>query len=181
MPDVSVIRLIGQGLGFLGTIAVVIGMQQKKYDRIVLCKVINELLAAVHYIFLGGYTGMVINFASCMTNGVYWYRNKKGKSNLVFQILFGAMFVCLGFLSWQGWISIFVIVAKMISSTALGISSPRVIRVMNLCSQSCWLAYNIALLSIPGIAGDTLIIVSVIVAIARLDMPRRKDKGGLDA
>ena len=66
----------------IGVIAVVIGMQQKSYDRIVLCKILNSFFGGVHYIFLGGYTGMVINLASIFTSGVYWYRNKKNKNNL---------------------------------------------------------------------------------------------------
>ena len=80
--------LIGQIIGSIGMIIVVIGMQQKKYDRIVLCKMLNSFFGGIHYIFLGGYTGMVINLASILTNGVYWYRNKHNKSNLVFQIIF---------------------------------------------------------------------------------------------
>ena len=32
-------ELAAQIIGFLGTITIIIGMQQKKYDRIVLCKI----------------------------------------------------------------------------------------------------------------------------------------------
>ena len=123
---------IAQIIGLMGTVAVIIGMQQKQYGRIVLCKITNEFFGAVHYIFLGGYTGMLINFASCLTNGVYWYRNKQGKSVRVFQILFATLFVALGLLSWQGPVSLFVVAAKLISSVALSINKPRVIRILNL-------------------------------------------------
>ena len=78
-----------QGIGFFGTILVAIGMQQKKYDRIVACKISNEIISGFQYLLLGGYTGMTVNFASCFANGVYWWRIKKGKSTLPFQILFG--------------------------------------------------------------------------------------------
>ena len=170
-------RIIAQAIGFLGTIVIVIGMQQKKYDRIVLCKISNELIASVHYLLLGGYTGMCINFASCFTNGVYWYRNKKGKSTLVFQIMFGVMFVGLGLLSWHGPISIFVILAKIISSVALGINNPRVIRILNLISNPCWLVYNIYMASIAGMISDSLVIASVLIAVIRLDILKKEKKG----
>jgi hypothetical protein len=86
-------KLLSQIIGFMGTAFIVFGMQQKKYDRIVLCKISNSFLSSVHYLLLGGYTGMCINLASCFTNAVYWYRNKKGKSNTVFQIIFAIAFV----------------------------------------------------------------------------------------
>ena len=145
-----------------------------KRHRNVLCKISNEFIAAIHYFLLGGYTGMCINFASCFTNGVYWYRNKKGKSTLIFQILFGAMFVCLGLLSWHGPISIFVILAKIVSSVSLGINKPRVIRILNLISNPCWLVYNIYMGSIAGIISDTLVIASVLIAVIRLDIIKRE-------
>ena len=93
MPEFHNAYVVAQLIGALGTIAVVVGMQQKKYNRIVFCKIFNEFIATIHYFLIGGYTGMVINLASCLTNGVYWYRITKGKSTLIFQILFGALFL----------------------------------------------------------------------------------------
>ncbi len=174
-------ELIGQIIGFIGTIFVIIGMQQKKYDRIVLCKITNELIAVVHYLLIGAYTGMMINFASSITNGVYWYRNKKGKSTTVFQILFGGMFVVLGILSWQGPISIFAVMAKLVSSVSLGIHNPRVIRILNLISNPCWLVYNSYMGTISGIISDCLVITSVVIAVIRLDICKQSTKENSDS
>lgn len=166
-----------QIIGFIGTVFVVVGMQMKKYKQLVICKIANEFFAAVHYFLLGGYTGMIINFASCFTNGFYYFRIKKGKSTLVFQILFGAMFVTLGIFSWHGPISIFVVAAKLISSVALGINSPRAIRILNLISNPCWLCYNIYMMSFAGMLTDSLVILSVAIAVIRLDiLPSFKKK-----
>ena len=168
--------LIAQIIGSFGMIAVVIGMQQKQYDRIALCKTLNSFFGGIHYIFLGGYTGMVINFASVFTNGVYWYRNKRNKNNLPFQILFGICFVVLALLSWDGPISLFVVAAKMFSSVALGIKNTRIIRILNAISSPCWLVYNAYMGSLPGIVGETLITLSVLTAIVRLDILKKEQK-----
>ena len=169
------IRLLAQILGFVGTIIVVIGMQQKKYKSIVFCKIGNEFFAAIHYLLLGGYTGMLANFASCVTNGVYYFRIKNGKSTLPFQIIFGIMFVIIGLLSWHGAISIFVVLAKLTSSVSLGIKHPRTIRILNLISNPCWLVYNIYIGSIAGMTTDSLVILSVLIAVIRLDLfPKAK-------
>lgn len=162
-----------QGIGFLGTLLVAIGMQQKQYHRIVACKISNELISGFQYLLLGGYTGMVVNFASCISNGVYWLRIRKGKSTLPFQIVFGIMFVVIGSLSWHGWVSIFVILAKLISSIALGINNTRVIRILNLISTPCWLMYNIYMFNIAGMCSDLIMLTSVISAIIRIDVLKK--------
>ena len=176
MPDSAKIQIIAQAIGFLGTIIVVIGMQQKKYKHIVACKIGNEFFSAIQYLLLGGYTGMLANLASCLTNGCYYFRIKKGKSTLPFQIAFACMFVAIGALSWHGPISIFVVAAKLISSVSLGINKPRIIRILNLISNPCWLIYNIYMGSIPGIISDILVISSVFIAVVRLDILKKQDK-----
>ncbi len=171
-------QLIAQIIGFVALIVIVIGMQQKQYGRIVFCKIANAFLSVIHYLFLGAWTGAIINLASCFANGVYWYKNVKNKSVLPFQIIFGVMFVALGLLSWHGWISIFVIMAKLVSSIALSIKNPRIIRILNLISNPCWLVYNLYMQSISAVLTDTLVITSVIIAIIRHDIiaPRREKK-----
>lgn len=161
-----------QGFGFIGTLLVAIGMQQKQYDRIVACKIANEVIAGTQYLLMGGYTGMAVNYAACFSNAVYWWRIRKGKSTLPFQILFGIMFVVIGLLSWHSWISIFVVFAKLISSVALGINNPKVIRFLNLISTPCWLMYNIFMFNIAGMCSDLLMLSSLIIAVIRLDLKK---------
>ena len=171
--DFTNIQIIAQAIGFLGTIIIIIGMQQKKYKNIVICKIGNEFLSSIHYLLLGGYTGMLANLASCLTNSCYYFRIKKGKSTLPFQIVFASMFVVIGALSWHGLISIFVVLAKLISSVALGIKNPRTIRILNLISNPCWLVYNIYMGSIAGIIADSLVTISVLIAVIRLDICKK--------
>lgn len=163
-----------QAIGFAGTILIAIGMQQKTYNRIMFCKIANEFFGGIQYLLLGGYTGMILNLTSCLTNGVYWYRIKNKKSTLVFQIIFGIMFVVLGSVSWHGYVSILAISAKVISTISLGISNTRVIRIMNLISTPCWLFYNIFVGSIAGVVSDLIVLSSVIIAVIRIDIIKKE-------
>lgn len=176
MGGATVVYIISQVICFIGTFAILIGMQQRKYDRVVMCKITNEFTAAVHYLLLGGYTGMAINLASILANSVYWYRIKHNKSNRIFQIIFGIGFAAVGVLSWQGFISIFIIVSKCLSSASLGIKNTRIIRLINLITNPCWLIYNIYMGSIVGIVTDTLVTASVVIAVIRLDILRIGEK-----
>ena len=73
-------------------------------------------------------------------------------------------------------IAIFVILAKLFSSMALGIHNPRVIRILNLISNPCWLIYNIYVFSIAGIVSEILVISSVVIAVIRLDILGKSQK-----
>ena len=176
MPDSPILYWIAQLLGFIGTIVIVIGMQQKKYKNIAICKISNQFLAAMHYFLLGGYTGMVTNLVSCITNGCYYFRIKKGKSTLPFVIVFSILFVALGFLSWQGPISIFVILAKLFSTISLGVKEPKMVRLINLLYNPFWLIYDFYVGSIVGCMTDIMIILSTAIAIIRLDLFPQKYK-----
>ena len=93
-----------------------------------------------------------------------------------FQIIFGIGFVVLGLLSWHGPISLFVVVAKLLSSVALGIKNTRTIRILNAISSPCWLVYNAYMGSITGIVGEAMISLSVLSAIVRLDILKKEEK-----
>ena len=175
MPDTA-IYLIAQALAFLGTITIVIGMQQKKYKHIAMCKIGNEFLSGIHYLLLGGYTGMVANLISCITNGVYYFRIKKGKSTLPFQIAFTILFVIIGILSWHGPISICVILAKVFSSLSLSVKNPKWVRLINLLYNPFWLIYDAYVGSIVGVITDLMIIGSTAIAIVRLDIKKGSDR-----
>lgn len=176
MPDSTKLQLFAQILGFIGTIIIVIGMQQKKYKNIAICKISNEFFAAMHYLLLGGYTGMVANLVSCLTNGCYYFRIKKGKSTWPFAIAFSLLFVVIGFLSWHGPISIFVILAKLFSSICLCVKEPKTVRLINLIYNPFWLIYDLYVGSLAGTITDILVISSTAIAIIRLDLfPKKKD------
>ncbi|MBQ2704129.1 MAG: YgjV family protein [Clostridia bacterium] len=84
------------------------------------------------------------------------------------------MFVVLGALSWHGPISAFVIVAKLITTVALGIDNPRIIRLLNFISLPCYLTYNIFMGSLSGMLSDSLAMASVVVGIVRLDILKQE-------
>ncbi len=169
------IEIVAQTIGLVGALFMVVCMQQKKYDRIMLCKILNELFFAIHYILLGAYTGVCVNFTACVAIGAYWHNNKKGKSSIVLQIVFSVVFALLGALSWQGYVSAFIIVAKIISTVAFGINNPRAIRILNFICLPLFLTYNICMGSISGMLSDSLSIISVVIGIVRFDILNKKE------
>ena len=176
-------ELFGQLIGFLGTAMVAIGMQCRSYNKVVFVRTSNALISALHYLLIGGYTGMAVNLASVGSNVIYWDRIRRKKSTLIYQILFGCLFVALGFLSWHGPISLLVVAAKLISSVSMGINNTKVIRILTLINTPCWLVYDAFVFSISGMCSDVIIISSVLAAVIRIDIigarreKRQKEEG----
>ena len=109
-----------QCFGFLGTACVVIGMQCKTYNKVLFAKCSNSCFAGLQYLMFGKFPAMTVSFVACGANIVYYYLNKKGKRVYPFQIAFGVMFVIIVALQWQDWTSVFVLVAKVLSTVSLG-------------------------------------------------------------
>ena len=159
-----------QCFGFFGTACVLLGMQCKSYNKLLFTKFSNSLISGSQYLMLGRFTGAATNLTACGTNIVYWLLVRKGKSTLPYQIAFGGLFIVIVLFSWDGWISIFVLLAKVISTVSLGINNTKAIRILNLFSTPCWLMYNLFVGSIAGICSDVLMITSITTALIRIDI-----------
>lgn len=163
-------ELFVQGVGFLGMALSLYSIQHRSYKRVVLFRILNELIFGFQSLLLGAYTGAAANFAACLTNSVYMLRIRKGKSTLPFQICFCILFILIGILTWHGPVSILVMIAKVLSTVSFGINNTRIIRRINLIITPIWLVYDIAVFSLAGILSDLLYFISVISAVIRRDI-----------
>ncbi len=165
--------IIAQAIGFVGMGVSLLPFQFKEYNKLVVLRMLSEFIFGVQFLLLGAYTGMATNFAAIITNFVYRYRINRGKSTLVFQILFSLLFIGLGIATWQGAVSLLVIAAKLLSTVALGINNTKTIRGLNLIIQPLWLLYDIAVFSIGGMIADSLAIIALIAAVIRIDIMKK--------
>ena len=163
-------NLVVQIIGFVGMAISLVAIQCKSYNRLTLLRVCSQFTFGVQYLLAGAWTGMATNFAAVCTNSVYRYRIKRKKGTLPFQIVFAFLYIALGILSWHGRICLLIIIASVLSTVAMGIKQTRVIRIFNLCSYPMWLIYNIHAGLIGAIATDCVTIISLLLAILRIDI-----------
>ena len=161
--------IVVQFIGFIGVGISILSFQCKSYQKLIWMRVFSELAFAIQYFLLGAYTGMATNLVSCVTNSVYRERVKRGKSTLWFQVSFGILFVLTGILTWQGPRTLLVIGAKVLSTVANGLGDGKKIRNLTLIVMLLWIVYDSLVFSIAGICSDVLTIISVLLAMLRLD------------
>ena len=170
-------EIVIQALGFLGIAASIITFQCKKHDKILLFKTVNELLFAIQYILLGAYTGTAMNIIGSIRNIISAKLVKKGKRTTAICIFFSVLFLVFTALTWDGYKSLLVVVAKVLSTVAYGNKNPKVVRRIILFTSLCWFAYSIFIGSYSGAINEFLTICSIIVGIIRIEIiPKRKSK-----
>ena len=166
--------LLIQGIGFVGILSTFLAYQCRGYGPIIALRTLNEFVFTVQYVFLGAYTGAAVGVFGCARNLLFLYCTKKGKSTRPWQAVFCFLFTAASLLTWTGLESVLTIIAKLASTLSYGSSNPRVIRMVTLCSSTCWLIYNAYVLSAAGVVAEVITLASVIIGILRFDLAHKK-------
>lgn len=166
-------EIIIQLIGFVGLSFAVIAFQCKKHKNVMIFRTLNEVFFAVQYFCLASYTGVVMNLIGSARNIVFARQVAKGKPTLIWQIIFSLMFVAIGILTTNGFVSIMVILAKVVTTVAYSMKNTKYIRLLTLPTSICWLIYNIVCSSFAGVLCEAFTILSIVTAIIRLDILKR--------
>lgn len=166
--------ILAQVLGYIGLACSVAAFQCKKHSRVMVLKTSNEIFFAMQYFLLGTYTGMAMNLVSSARNLTFAHLIKKGKSTLPFQILFCLFFIAAGIATWQNWISLMVILAKILTTVVYGVKNTKIIRFATIPTSIFWLVYNYSCHSSAGMLCEIFALISIFSAIIRIDIIGRK-------
>ena len=167
-----------QFIGIVGIIAGLSAFQCNKHSHALALKMTEEGSFGIQYLLLGGYTGAVLNLVGIFRNLIFTYLGKKDKQNELkyARIILSIVFAVLGLLSWEGYISILIIFAKVLSTLAYGTTNMKKMRMMLSVTCVCWICYNTYVGSIAGVISDSCNFVSVMIGIIRYDIMKKEEK-----
>ena len=152
----------------LGGVAVVLGFAsfiQKRKQTILVLQMSTALVFTAHYILLGAYSAVPLNFLSVFSCLCYYFLDKKGKRVLWVPLAFAVVNVLLGALAWEGWHSLLVIVGVAVSTIGLALPTPQQTRYAVLVKSPLCLAYNALVFSVGGVIYECAILTSAILGI----------------
>lgn len=159
-----------QGIGGFGIIATVIAFQCKKHYWILFWRSISALIFVLQYFLLGAYTGVAMDFIGVGRNFIFAELVRREKKTWGWILAFTAVFLIAGAATWQGWISIFIIAAKLISNAGYGNKNTLILRLMSLLTSVFWLIYNCYVFTLAGILCEAFAIGSILVALWRFNL-----------
>lgn len=163
-----------QLIGFVGLATSILAFQFKKHRGIVLCKMSSELIFALQYILLGAWTAAVLDGISVIRNTLYTNFVKRGRSTLPVIIGFCAFVVVTGIVTFDGWLSLLPIAAKLLTTISYGMKNEKLLRFITLPSCIMWSIYNLQVGSLGGALGDTLTLISLLIGIYKFDIKKEK-------
>ncbi len=162
--------LAAQIMGYIGLLCAIIGFQCKRHKPIMLWRIGNEFFFGVQFFMMHTWTGLMMNVIGTVRNIIFTSQVEKNRSTRPAQIVFSVLFVVLGMLTYNGYISILVIAAKVITTFAYGMKNTSLLRLLTLPTCICWMIYNIYCGIVPGVICEIFTITSILTAMIRIDV-----------
>ena len=166
----SIIFYVAQAVGCVGMVLAFISFQKGNREGIIFFQIMASFVFTLHFTLLGAYTGAVLNILGVLRNVVFLHREKSWANKKAWLYIFIAIFIIAGLITYKNIFSLFPILGMTIASIALWMRNSRHTRFIVIFSSPCWLVYNIANLSFPGILTESFVMISLAISIIRYDI-----------
>ena len=165
--------IIGQVFGAIAVILGFISFQMKDAKKLLIIQCGVSAVFCLHFYFLGANTGLVLNIVCIFRNVAYYNKDKKFFSSLAVPIFFSALMGVLGVLAWDGWYSIFFVVALVVNTFCMSFKTPDNIRLSILFTSPLALTYDAFASAYGGVAYEAVVIVSSAIGLIRSHRMKR--------
>ena len=159
---------IGQIVGILVTIGVIINLQLKKKQHMYILSIIMNILSALNILLLDGFSSGVI---ICLVADIQivlaiLHDKKQTEVHLAEKIIFFVLYVAGGLLGFKTWLDVLTIIAAALYMFAMFQKKEQHIRMFLLGNMATWTVYH-AILGSTAIFAQIAGIISSVIALIR--------------
>ena len=165
-------------IGYIGTGVLFLSYQMPKKKQIVLLQILSISIFTVHFFLLGSYTGAIMNLIALTKTVLYYFENKPWFRNTLFTAVYAIIIFVAGIVTWQGFPSLFPLIAMLVHTFAYNIKQEKWFRLCMFPTSPLWMVYAILTGSIPALIGEILTTTSLLSAIIRYDVLHKEPKPG---
>ena len=166
-------KLISEILGFIGVGLNAVVYQQKKRDRLLIFKLISDVVWMLHYGLMGNYSGAAVATIGIARESTFLVTDKKGMDRRPFLLVFLGCACFSVWLTWGGWFSVLPATASFLSVISFWQQKPRVSRLLALPISACMVIYSTMVGSYAGIANEIFTVTSTVIGIIRHDIKKK--------
>ena len=166
-------KLISEILGFIGVGLNAVVYQQKKRDRLLVFKLISDVVWMLHYGLMGNYSGAAVATIGIARESTFLVADKKGMDRRPFLLVFLGCACFSVWLTWGGWFSVLPATASFLSVISFWQQKPRVSRLLALPISACMVIYSTMVGSYAGIANEIFTVTSTVIGIIRHDIKKK--------
>lgn len=159
--------LTGQIFGWLAALLTFISYQCKEHKKLIIIQTLSTLSVCISYLLLNAWSGMLLNIICILRNFIIYRKDIKIFSYSFWAYILAALMGIMGILSWQGSMSLLIVIALVINT--LFIYSPNVqnLRKSILLTSTMVLIYNVYYTVWGGVINELIAISSAIIGLYR--------------
>ena len=158
--------IIANAIGFIAFIISLIAFHKKEKEKIFQNTLISNILNLIHYFVLNADSGVatkiiaILRDLSIVKQEKYCFLKSKKMLNI-----FVLVYIILMVITYEGFISVFSLLAAMIYTVFCWNGDVKTIRYIGIFTNVLWLIYNIFVKSYAGAMANFISIVSTFIAI----------------
>jgi hypothetical protein len=166
--------IIGQAFGILATVICLISYQMNTKKSLLIVQTAGTACTCISYFFLGATSGFVLNIVCIVRNFVFYFVG--GKKSLYASLVFAVATCVVGAFSWEGFISLLIIIPLAVNTVCLSLGRPQLLRYSILFTSTSIMIYNIFVFSIGGTINEALTVISAFIGILRFRTGKTKEQ-----
>ena len=164
--------IIPQIIGLLAVAIFLLSYQQKKRKNIILFNTASRCLYILQYVFLGAYSGAVLDVLGAISSVVASKKETKLiQKHITATVIFLnlSMVVAGGMIALynKSWLDLFSLTGVLLHTGAFWLSNEKIIRRISLLGSPFWFVYNFCSRAYGSATGDVLTMCSIVIAMIR--------------
>ena len=166
-------ELLGQALGILATVITFISYQMNSKRSLLIVQTLATLSTCLSFLFLDASSGFTLNIVCIARNITFYFEKEKTPLCYASAAVLAVIMGIIGALSWQGPVSLLIIIALMANTVFISLGNPQLLRYSVIITSIMVLLYNVFVISIGGIANEGISIISSVLGIIRFRRARK--------
>ena len=168
--------VIGQIFGAVAPLVTFISYQVNSKKKLLLLQTAATVATCLSYLLLGASSGFALNIVCILRNVIFFFQNSKSKVNRVSAVLLALLMGGLAVLSWEGPISLLLVIALAANTVFLSFGDAQLLRFSIFATSTMVLFYNIFIPtpSFGGIFNESVALVAA--AVGTVTFYKRKGK-----
>ena len=159
--------IIGQTIGWMAALLTFISYQCKDHKKLIAVQTLSTLSICISYLFLNAWSGMLLNIVCLARNFIIYRKDIKFFTYSFWLYALAIVMGIMGVLSWQGPMSLLVIVALVANTVFLYFPNVHNLRKSILITSTMVLIYNAYYNVWGGVVNEMIAITSSAVGIYR--------------
>lgn len=178
--------VIAQAVGIVAMMFNIFSYQMKKAKHIIACQLFGATFFAISYFMLGAYIGATLNCIGVVRALLFLKKEKFHMNHIAWLITFCAMYLGAYLMMFTVFgqeptvknliIGCLPVIGMISTNLAFRYNESKIIRRFGLVSSCSWLIYNINAVAIGAILCEVFSLISIFIAMIRLDRNTAKSQ-----